>query len=214
MKTSAFAFLFLICISCNNDPAGKTEISGQGGIERLAIYYPLDSDRAGNKVYHKIPSVDLVAHDGNSFDPASLQGNVIVSDFFFARCAGTCPLMAGQMTRIQAAFAGKKNLKLVSYSVDPENDTVEVLQAYAQRFNADTELWKFVTGEKKKIYELARKGFFLPVEPGTGDTEDFIHSDQLVLVDKQLHIRGYYNGTDSASVNDLIEDAQVLLNEK
>jgi protein SCO1/2 len=201
--------------SCREKPANEAgEFSGSP-MPRLAHYYPLDSLGAnGDTLYHTLPAVELQAQDGKPFYTAAAKGKVQVADFFFASCGGICPRMSAQMTRVQDAFRGNPGLVISSYTVDPARDSAAALAAYAVRFNADTAQWKFVTGPKKAIYDLARYGYFLPVEPGNGDSEDFIHSDQFVLLDRDQHIRGYYNGTDSSAVDSLIVDIRTLLNEK
>ncbi|MDQ3109962.1 MAG: SCO family protein [Bacteroidota bacterium] len=212
----AALFSFSFFLSCSN---GNEKVNGDSisytGIERLQIYYKLDStDAKGNACYHTIPEVELTAQNGKPFLTSSYKGKISLTDFFFASCMGTCPRMTSQLTRVQDAFRNNPEFKIVSYTVDPDRDTAASLQQYAGMYKADTSQWKFVTGPKKELYDLARYGYFLPVAPGNGDSEDFIHSDQFVLVDRQSHIRGYYNGTDSASVDSLIADIKVLLNQK
>ena len=208
------AISFLASCSQGNENGVADSVS-YSGLERLQLYYKLEStDSEGNVLYHTIPSVELTAQSGKPFFTASYNGKVSLTDFFFASCQGICPRMTSQLTRVQDVFRNNPDFKIVSYSVDPVRDTAEFLQQYAEMFKADTAQWKFVTGPKKELYDLARYGYFLPVEPGNGDSEDFIHSDQFVLVDRNSHIRGYYNGTDSAAVDSLIADIKVLLNEK
>lgn len=205
----------LLIISCQEGNDENGGVMTTGGVERLQIYFNLDSaDAQGKPTYHTIPEVNLLAQDGKEFSTTSLKGKVSVADFFFASCAGTCPRMTNQLTRVQKALAGHKDFRIVSYSVDPARDSAQALMEYANRFHADTAQWKFITGPKKSLYDLARYGYFLPVEPGNGGSEDFIHSEQLILVDRNSHIRGYYTGTDSASVDSLIVDVKTLLDEK
>lgn len=203
------AFLF----SCNEPKEGEN--SGEiisVPAQRLLMYYPLDSvDANGDTVYHRIPEVSLIAQNGKAYHTSDFRNKIVVADFFFASCGGTCPVMSSQMTRVQNAFAADTNLVLVSYTVDPARDSAIVLQRYAERFKADTAQWKFITGPKKELYDLARYGYFLSVQPGNGDSEDFIHSSDLVLLDRDSHIRGYYNGTDSAMVDSLIVDIRKLM---
>lgn len=214
----ALALFFLSCGNAKTvpeDSLSAAKIDTTNSLPRLMLYYPLDStDASGNKLYHTISDVQLIAQNGKSFSTVSMRGKVTVADFFFASCAGTCPVMNNSMSRVQNAFRGNYDVALVSYTVDPDRDSAQALQQYADRFKADTAQWKFVTGPKKKIYDLARYDYYLPVQAGNGDSEDFIHSPQLVLLDRQSRIRGYYDGTDTAAVNNLIVDIKVLLNEK
>ncbi len=204
---------FLFLFSCSNE--NKKPENSYTGIKRLAVYYPLDSlAKNGDTLYHTIPEVELTAQNGKSFSTTSLNGKIALADFFFASCEGICPRMTSQLTRVQAAFAHDENFKIVSFTVDPDRDSAQSLQHYAERFHADTAQWKFLTGPKKTLYDLARYGYFLPVQPGNGNSEDFIHSDQLILIDRNSHIRGYYSGTDSAAIDSLIVDIKILLKEK
>lgn len=208
-----FGICCFFLFSCNNENEKKENI--YEGIKRLALYYPLDSlAKNGDTLYHTIPEVQLIAQNGDSFSNCSVKGKIVLADFFFASCQGICPRMSSQLTRVQAAFRQEENFKILSFTVDPDRDSANSLQQYANRFHADTTQWKFLTGSKKTLYDLARYGYFLPVQPGTGNSEDFIHSDQFILVDRNLHIRGYYSGTDSAAVDSLIVDIGILLKEK
>jgi protein SCO1/2 len=217
MKTFAalLAISFLFSCSQGNDSKNDDSLS-YTGIGRLQIYYPLDdsTDAKGNVCYHTIPEVMLTAQDGKPFSTAACKGKIAVTDFFFASCMGTCPRMTTQLTRVQNAFRNNPDLKFFSYTVDPDRDSAQSLQQYATMFKADTAQWKFVTGPKKELYDLARYGYYLPVAPGNGDSEDFIHSDQFILTDRDCRIRGYYNGTDSVAVDSLIADIKTLLNQK
>ncbi|CUS78296.1 protein SCO1/2 [Candidatus Kryptonium thompsonii] len=164
--------------------------------------------------YGEVPEFSLIDHHGQEINLEKLKGSVFVADFFFTSCAGICPRMTEQMTRVQEAFKDEQRVKLVSFTVDPERDSVWVLSEYAKGWGAIDGKWFFITGEKKKIYELARKGFKLPVEEGDGGPNDFIHSDRFVLVDSKGRIRGYYSGTDPEDVDKLIRDVKLVLREK
>jgi protein SCO1/2 len=217
-----FATTVLFFLSCNNAKDGNefgidstTQQNNSGKLQRLMIYYPSDSlDKNGNKTYHEISNVELTAQNGKSFSTSSFRGKIVLSDFFFASCQGICPKMTSQLTRVQAAFPDNHDFEIVSYTVDPDRDSANSLQLYAEKFKADTSQWKFVTGPKKKLYDLARYDYFLPVQPGNGNSEDFIHSDQMVLLDRESRVRGYYNGTDSTAIDSLIVDIRTLLKEK
>lgn len=165
-------------------------------------------------VYGDIPEFSLVDHHGETINLEKLKGNIWVADFFFTSCAGICPRMTEQMTRVQEAFKNNPKVKLVSFTVDPETDSVWVLSMYAKGWGAIDGKWFFVTGEKKKIYDLARRGFKLTAEEGDGGPGDFIHSDRFVLIDADGRIRGYYSGTDPEEVDKLIKDVKLILKER
>jgi len=139
-----------------------------------------------------------------------LKGYIYVADFFFTRCGSICPKMSTQLTRVQAEFEKDSGVKIISFTVDPKNDTVEVLKQYANDYNAIEGKWRFVTGSKDSIYALAQKGFFITAMEDKNHPIDFIHSDKLVLVDKKGWIRGYYNGTDIKEVDKLMTEIRVL----
>jgi protein SCO1/2 len=164
-------------------------------------------------VWHKVPDFNLTAHTGKPFSQADLKGKIYVADFFFATCQTICPKMAKQMNRVQDMFRNQDAVKLVSYTVNPAQDSVPVLAAYAKEQEALPGKWTFLTGDKKDIYHLARKGYYLPAGEGDGGPDDFIHSDMLVLVDRDKNIRGYYHGTDPKDVDRLILEIRILLHE-
>jgi len=148
---------------------------------------------------------------------ADMKGNVAVVEYFFTTCKSICPIMNQQMQRVNEAFKKEKNLKIFSFTVDPETDDVAQMKKYAKSHQATSGKWHFLTGKKEDLYSLARKSFFVlkPAEAqNLGDAgSDFIHTNNFVLVDKQLRIRGYYDGTSEKEVNQLILDVNRLLKE-
>lgn len=166
-------------------------------------------------VFGTVPAFSLTAHTGTPINLDDLQGKVWVTNFFFTTCRSICPVMQENMVEVQKVFAGNPRVRIVSFTVDPERDTPEVLRAYAQRKGAIPGQWTFVTGEKKAIYRLARQGFKLAAEDVPeeiqGTRHDFIHSEKFVLVDSQGRIRGYYSGLDMEQVRQLIDDIRYLL---
>lgn len=226
MKRIVFILLITASFSCGGDSkklpidsviAGEVDMTSTG-LTRLMKYFPQDTTIANGDTtvtYHTIPLAGFTAQDGRNYTATEEKGFLSVHSFFFSTCEGICPIVTSQMNRVNDAYANNPNVKLVSYTVDPEVDNTEILQAYARRYKADPKKWTFLTGEKKALYDHIRYGFFLPgILPGKGDQEDFIHSDQIVLVDKNLVIRGYYTGTDSMMVDSLIKDVKLLLEEK
>jgi cytochrome oxidase Cu insertion factor (SCO1/SenC/PrrC family) len=166
-------------------------------------------------VLGEVPDFSLIEANGQPLRRRDLQGRVWIASFIFTHCAGTCPIMTFHMKKLQAELPARDDLRLVSFTVDPDRDTPEVLQAYAKREGADTTRWLFLTGEKKPIHELAQKGFRLAVAEGQGSEEEpILHSTKFVLVDKQARIRGYYDGNDNAACALLVRDAQAILLEK
>ena len=174
------------------------------------------TERQELPVLGKVPEFVLVGSDGAPLSREQLAGRVWVADFIFTNCPGMCPVLSAQMTRLQKALAeGPRTARLVSFSVDPKNDTPEALRAYAERFGADHERWLFVTGNRDTLYNLIEQGFHLAVaERAPDEATDgdglITHSDRFVLVDPDLQIRGYYHGLDDADVQRLLKDIEKL----
>jgi len=166
---------------------------------------------------HTIGNFSFLNQEGKTITQKDVKGKVFVAEYFFTTCGTICPKMNIQMQRVQKAFKGNSNLKILSFTVDPEVDTVEQLKRYADQHGADPNQWFFLTGTREKLYELARKSFFVlkPAEAeNQGDVgSDFIHTNNFVLVDKQMRIRGYYDGTSEKEVGELIKDIDLLLKE-
>ncbi|TND09555.1 MAG: electron transport protein SCO1/SenC [Bacteroidetes bacterium] len=212
MKTSFFFLILLIC-ACSGREQNDKDTTARTP-KKLPIFYSYDSvDPKGDSVYLVIPPHKLITHTGDSFAIDQVKGKVVVADFFFSRCKNICPMMSSQLSRVQRYFLDNNEVRIISYSIDPENDSVPVLATYAQQYGTDKNRWLLLTGGKKTIYDVARTGYRLAVAPGDGGPGDFIHSEQLVLLDPKMRIRGYYDGTDSVSVDLMIGDMNLLLEE-
>jgi len=170
-------------------------------------------------VYEQLPDLVLTNQLGKQVSlNKDLAGKILVIDFFFSTCPSTCPQLTRNMASLQTAF--KKDTKkeasldtvvqFISITVDPAHDTFQVLRTYADRFGANHDHWWFLTGDKKTIYDYARNRLHLTVGPGDGGADDFIHSSQLVLVDKDRQIRGYYDGLSDTSTRKCADDIVLL----
>lgn len=169
-------------------------------------------------VFHTIPAWKLTNENGKDFLGESLKGKIYVADFFFTRCETICPKMSTELTRVQDTFLQNDDVQFASFSVDPSHDTPEILREYAKKYDAKSGKWHFLTGTKSQIYPLAIKGYFVPVADASEydkaiktPDETFIHSERLILVDKEGHIRGFYDGTDKKEVDRLILEIRVLV---
>lgn len=164
-----------------------------------------------------VPDFTLAERSGQPFGLDNLRGHIWVADFIFTNCAGTCPIMTTAMTEIQKTAIAEKldDVKLVSITVDPERDSLAVLQRFAEGYGALADRWYFLTGDGAAIQQLANKGFLLSAAASNGGSaeEPIIHSNRFVLVDRQGRIRGYYDGTDEASVKQLLQDLKKLYRE-
>lgn len=188
--------------------------------DTLPIYHPaqidqrlVDPEVKQAEGEHHISDFNLIDQFGGQFSLADVGERIIVADFFFTTCATICPKMSVQMERVQAAYKDEPRLLLLSHSVTPEIDSVPVLAAYALLHNADPARWRFLTGDRKEIYGLARKSYFAAMDEGDGGPDDFVHTENFVLVDPKRRIRGFYDGTDPTDVDRLIGDLKKLLKE-
>jgi protein SCO1 len=140
----------------------------------------------------------LTERSGRTVRLDDLKGKVWVANFLFTRCTGVCPQVSGTLARLQSELAGKDDVLLVSFSVDPEHDTPEVLRAHAERYGADADRWLFLTGKRDEVYPLIRESFLLAVEQNEGTARtpgnEVTHSPRLALVDRRGHVRGYFDG--------------------
>ncbi len=174
-----------------------------------------DGSEVTDTLYHRIPPFKLIDQDGDTVNQSIIKGKLYVADFFFTRCGTICPKISSQLTRVQDIFRDNTTIRFLSFSVDPEHDSPAKLKEYAQRYDAIPDKWYFLTGKKADIYNLAMTGFYLPavdagVKAGKPD-ETFIHSEKLVLVDKEGIVRGFYDGTDKEDVDRLVLEIRVLL---
>ena len=160
-------------------------------------------------VYGKVSDFRLYDSAGREFSLKNLQNKIWVVDFVFTTCGGICPTMTKNLAALHRSFAPLENVEMVSISVNPENDTPQVLAKFAKKYNADTNKWHFLTGPREEIKRLAVESFKL------GSVEEPIfHSDRFVLVDTLGRIRGYYEGTQQKSLNTVFKDMAKLMKEK
>jgi protein SCO1/2 len=187
--------------------------TGKNNFKHLAVFGPRDvADNGKDTIYHTLPPFSFTNQDGKKITDADYSGKIYVANFFFTSCQSICPKMTLQMNRILLKFK-KNEVFLLSHTVDPEHDSVAVLKAYANEHHIQSKNWNLVTGSKKELYDLARNGYFISAIEGDGGPGDFIHDDKFVLVDKEKHIRGYYDGTSPKEVNRLLDEITVLLGE-
>jgi protein SCO1 len=182
-------------------------------IRRLPYFGRKNSVTRNDTSYHSVKPFFFIDQDGNKVTEETVKGKIYVADFFFTTCQSICPVMSTQLERVYKQFGKRNDFLIVSHTVDPETDSVPQLKQYARLHGVNDSHWLFVTGEKKHLYEMARKSYLLNAEEGDGGEEDFIHTQNFALVDKERHIRGFYDGTDSLDINRLLIDIGVLLDE-
>lgn len=167
----------------------------------------------GNRTEHHITDFHLINQDGGTVSKADWKDKIVVVDFFFTHCPSICPKMTTHLKKVSAIFDADSGVHINSFSVDPERDSPAQLKRYAVQFGVNTRHWTLLTGDKKEIYRLARNSFMIVATDGDGGPGDFIHSEKLVLIDKQGRIRGYYSGTSDKETDQLINDIKKLQDE-
>ena len=187
---------------------------------RLKVYNPIDvnprlvdDSMLHVQKNHTIADFKLVNQNGKTVTNKDYTDKIYIADFFFTRCQTICIAMAYNMSELQEHYKKDNDIMFLSHSVTPVMDSVSVLKKYAIEKGVIDGKWNVTTGSKKHIYELARKSYFAVLDEGTGDENDFIHTEQFVLVDKERRIRGYYDGTDKKDMEKLKNDV-VLLKEE
>ena len=187
--------------------------------KRLPIYQTkmvnaelVDSTLQHVKKYHRIVDFSLLNQNGDTITQENYRDKIYVADFFFTTCPTICPIMTANLVEVQAALANDPEVLLLSHSVTPEIDSVAQLNKYAIEKGVNDAKWNLVTGDKKQIYELARKSYLAVQEDGDGGPFDMIHTENFILVDKQRRIRGFYDGTKEEEMDRLLSDIEILKN--
>ena len=206
-RSKPFFLLLFIFISCD-------EVSKK----QLPIYNPTDFnpklvDKSIRNVSdnHRVKDFNLINQNGIKVSSKDYENKIYVVDFFFTSCPSICPIMTNNMLLIQEEFIKNNDIKLLSMSVTPEIDNVQVLKKYAIEKGVIDSKWNITTGSKKHIYELARKSFFAVLDKGDGGLQDFIHTPNFILVDTKKQIRGIYDGTVEKEISRLIQDINILV---
>jgi len=183
----------------------------------LPVYQPSDLNPAhvdpavlGHED-HRILPFSLLNQEGDTVREDDVAGQVLVVDFFFTRCATICPMLTSNMKRVQDRVRYDDRVRLMSHSVTPLADSVPVLSSYAEAHGVEADRWWLLTGDKKEIYRLARKSYFAALDEGDGGLQDFVHTENMVLIDTLGRLRGFYDGTDLDEVNELVRDLSHLL---
>lgn len=188
--------------------------------EKLPIYQPnmvsfqlVDSTVQHVKRFHKIKDFSLVNQNGEKVTNEDYRDKIYIADFFFTTCQGICPIMKENMIILQDEYKDDDQVYLLSHTVTPEIDTKEVLKKYSLEKGVIDSKWNLVTGDKKQIYNLARKSYLVAEDIEESKLFEMIHTENFVLVDPERRIRGFYDGTDQESMNALIYDIKVLKKE-
>jgi len=196
-------FALLILISCKESKPSLV----------MPVYGPktlVNSDT----VYHTIGNFSLTNQYGEIVTQDNMKNKIVISNFFFATCQSICPEMSTNLTYVQELFAKDDSLLILSHSVNPLHDTVEVLMTYATTYSAVKNKWHLLTGDKKVIYDLAKNSYLVNALEDDGTPEGFLHSELFLLIDSKSRIRGMYDGTDKADVEKLVAAVKLLKTER
>ena len=185
--------------------------------ENLPVYQPadfnpelVDSTLHYIKKYHTIDNFSLINQNGEIITEADYEGKIYIADFFFTTCLTICPIMTKNMADIQSKIRDDDDVLLLSHTVTPEIDSVAQLKRYALEKGVIDEKWNLVTGDKKEIYDLARKSYLAVKDYQSAGQYDMIHTENFILVDKEKRIRGTYNGTSEEEIQRLMNDLEIL----
>ncbi len=183
----------------------------------LAVYQPsmvnpelVDTTLQYVKKYHTISDFSLINQNGEIITEKDYEHKIYIADFFFTTCPTICPIMTKNMVDIQEHIKNDNDVLLLSHSVTPQIDSIAQLKKYALEKGVDDTKWNLVTGDKKQIYNLARKSYLAVKEGGDGGPFDMIHTENFILVDKERRIRGFYDGTKKDDIGRLLRDLEIL----
>lgn len=209
--------LLLFIYSCGGDTPAveKEQISylpylGQHDVDMKIV----NGEEVYDTIYHSIPPFNLLTQDSIEFTEADVAGKIHVVNFFFTSCPSICPAMIEQMKRLQGMTADIEELTFLSHTVDPKRDTLAKLRQYIADRNIDTHNWFFLYGEKEYVYDLGTYGYIINAMEDEKADGGFLHSEYFVLIDREAHIRGMYDGTDTQQVDQLEKDIRRLLKDE
>ena len=222
MNKLLIVLVLIVFASCKETVKKENiQVTETSRVEHLPYYndesftpHWLTPNTKEEKQFHKIPDFNLVDQLGDTLTQKSFDNQVYITDFFFTSCPGICLKMTNNMTKVQEAFLDNSEVAILSHSVTPSIDSVSVLKTYAEKNGVINSKWHLVTGDKTEIYNLGRNEYFVENDLGIPkDINDFLHTENFLLIDKNKHIRGIYNGLNRASIAQLITDTQALLKE-
>lgn len=189
--------------------------------KKLKVYQPADInpklvDKSKQEIEqdHTVADFSLVNQLGNEITLNDFENKIYVADFFFATCPSICPIMSQNIANLQEEFADRPEVMFLSHSVTPDIDSVAALLEYGELYGANPERWMLATGDKKEIYNLARKSYFAVLDEGDGGKQDFIHTENFILVDTERRLRGFYDGTSETDMKRLSDEIEILLEEE
>jgi len=211
MNFFASVFIFLIIFSLTSCNSGEQKLPILG--ERDWIKKTVDGKEVVDTIYNTIPPFSFVNQNSDTVTEKIIDGKIYITDFFFTTCPTICPVMKRQMLKVYEKFKGNKDVMILSHTIDPEHDTPQVLNTFAKDLGVTGNQWQFLTGPKEKIYEIGLKSYMVVAKEDKSAEGGFLHSGAFVLVDKDKHVRGIYDGTTEEGTKRIIADIQTLLDE-
>lgn len=217
-----FILVGTLVISCKQEVKKEHQVVLETSrVEHLPYYNDesftpkwLTLDSEEEKTFHKIPDFKFVNQLGDTITQKTFENKLYITNFFFTTCPGICLKMTGNMSKLQEEFKDDSEIIFLSHSVTPSIDSVSVLKAYAEKQGVIANKWHLVTGDKDEIYKLGRNQYFVENDLGIPkDINDFLHTENFLLIGKNKHIRGIYNGLNRASMAQLITDVKTLKEE-
>jgi len=206
LKSSVALFFLLLLNGCFKQAENQLPILGRHE-------YIENAAGGTDTLYHEINTFRFVDQDSAFVTNDSFKDKLYVADFFFTTCPSICPIMKVQMLRVYEKYKDNDQVALLSHSIDPDYDQVPVLKSYADRLEVESDKWHFITGEKEEIYNMAQTSYYVATRENPQAPGGYEHSGAFILVDANRHIRGTYDGTDPESVNKLLNDIDILLDE-
>ena len=206
--------ILLFCIACNlliSCDGGKRTLPILG--ERDWTTKTVDGKEVTDTIYNTIPAYKFVNQNGDTITEKITEGKIYVTDFFFTSCPTICPVMKKQMVKVYEEFKGNPEVMIVSHTIDPDHDTPKVLNQFAKDLGVSGNQWQFLTGPKEKIYEIGQKSYMSTAKQDSTAEGGYIHSGTFILVDKNRHVRGMYDGTTEEGTKNLVTDMKILLDE-
>jgi protein SCO1/2 len=214
LKNSAYSSLLVLFVvlglmtSCDSG-SKKLPILG----ERDWVTKKVDGKEVVDTIYNTIPPFSFTNQYGDTVTEKIVEGKIYVTDFFFTTCPTICPVMKRQMIKVYKEFKDNPNVMILSHTIDPEHDTPKVLNTFAKDLGIEGKQWQFLTGPKEKIYEIGQKSYLSAAQEDKTAEGGFLHSGAFILIDKDKHIRGMYDGTTEEGTQKLIQGIKSLLEE-
>ncbi|MCG8309466.1 MAG: SCO family protein [Cytophagales bacterium] len=206
--------IFILAVSANlvfscTPEAKKLPILGRKEIKNVEFDQKIKADT----IYHTIKDFRFTNQDGDEVTQDTFKDKVYIADFFFTSCPTICPIMKTQMLRVYEKYKDHSDVMILSHTIDPKHDSVEVLYEFANRLGVSSDTWHFVTGDLEKIYDIGQNSYMVTAREDPEEPGGFLHSGAFLIIDKERRIRGIYDGTKSDEVDVLLTDVDILLKE-